>query len=444
MSKVTVNFAEKRGKMKPMHAVNNGPVHTIGSDSKNTNLEAFREAGIPYARTHDAAFYAGYGGEHTVDITAVFPNFDADPYDEASYDFACTDHYLRVIEMAGTETFYRLGQKIEHYVKKFGTVPPKDFHKWAVICEHIIRHYNYGWANGFHMNIQYWEIWNEPDLDPDDATNKRTWGGTTEQFFDLYTITAKHLKACFPELKIGGPALAHNDAWAKRFLNEVDAPLDFFSWHRYDHNPRALGGRIDLIRKLLDESGHTETESILNEWNYVKGWKGDDYLYTMRAQRQLKGAAYVAATMCVSQEKALDMLMYYDARPCTWNGMFNYFVICDKLKGYYPFYAFNVLYRLKNEVATVSDDEDLYVCAAENDGEGAVMVTYYSDDDTKEEKTVEIDFSGMANDGAQVEFYLLDEEHDLELVRAETFTAGKFKSIVKLPLWSTVLIKLKK
>ena len=72
------------------------------------------------------------------------------------------------------------------------------------------------------------------------------------------------------------------------------------------------------------------------------------------------------------------------------------------------------------------------------------MVTYYSDDDTKEQKTVEIDFSGMANDGAQVEYYLLDDDHDLELVRTETFTAGNFKSIVKLPLWSTMLIRLKK
>ncbi|MBO5021618.1 MAG: hypothetical protein J6D52_13220, partial [Clostridia bacterium] len=76
------------------------------------NFDAYKEAGFPYARNHDAAFCAGYGGEHTVDITAVFPDFDADPYDPASYDFACTDHYSARIMEAGTEVFYRLGQKI--------------------------------------------------------------------------------------------------------------------------------------------------------------------------------------------------------------------------------------------------------------------------------------------------------------------------------------------
>ena len=39
-------------------------------------------------------------------------------------------------------------------------------------------HHNEGWADGFNYGIEYWEIWNEPDFDKDDASNKRTWGGT--------------------------------------------------------------------------------------------------------------------------------------------------------------------------------------------------------------------------------------------------------------------------
>ena len=34
--------------------------------------DAYRAARIPFARTHDAAFCADYGGEHTVDISAIF------------------------------------------------------------------------------------------------------------------------------------------------------------------------------------------------------------------------------------------------------------------------------------------------------------------------------------------------------------------------------------
>ena len=208
MNQLSVDLAVSTGAVKPMHCVNNGPVHSFHVDQRVSNLESYRAAGIPYARTHDASFYATYGGEHTIDISAVFPDFDADAYDPASYDFIMTDEYLRVIQLAGTKVFYRLGSKIEHGIKKYGTLVPKDFQKWAVICEHIIRHYNEGWADGFFYNITYWEIWNEPDLDPDDSNNKRCWGGTAAEYRALYTVAARHLKSCFPHLKIGGPAVS--------------------------------------------------------------------------------------------------------------------------------------------------------------------------------------------------------------------------------------------
>ena len=49
-------------------------------------------------------------------------------------------------------------------IKPYHTFPPKDPEKWARICEHIIRHYTEGWADGYHYNIRYWEIWNEPEV----------------------------------------------------------------------------------------------------------------------------------------------------------------------------------------------------------------------------------------------------------------------------------------
>lgn len=134
-----------------MNAVNNGPAvrYPIAEGSKQ--VEQFKEMNIPFVRNHDAAFYAYYGGSHTVDIHNIFPDFDADPYDPASYDFTLTDEYNKVIMMSGAEVFYRLGSKIEHESKKYGTLVPKDFKKWAVICEHIIMHMNEGWADGYHF-----------------------------------------------------------------------------------------------------------------------------------------------------------------------------------------------------------------------------------------------------------------------------------------------------
>jgi hypothetical protein len=199
--------------------------------------------------------------------------------------------------MAGVEVFYRLGHRIEHEVKKYGVNPPKDFKKWAIICEHIIRHYTEGWANGFKYKMTYWEIWGEPDLDKHNPAKSPCWTGTKEQFFEFFNTVASHLKSCFPHLKIGGPAIAHDLEWTDEFLSNLTAPLDFFSWHKYAHLIESVLGMAAKVRELLDRHGYTETESIMDEWNYVLGWSGDDIVYSHDHRGKIKGASFSVAMM---------------------------------------------------------------------------------------------------------------------------------------------------
>ncbi len=441
MDKVYVNFAERVGAIKPMHAVNNGPEHKFAEDQRISNLDAFIEAGIPYARTHDASINYNYGGEHCVDVIALFPDFDADPTDPASYDFAITDELMRVYDAAGVKPFYRLGNKIEHWCKKYGTLPPKDFKKWAIICEHIIRHYNEGWADGMELGIEYWEIWNEPDLDPDDSTHKRCWGGTKKEYFEFYEIAACHLKKCFPHLKIGGPALAGELAWAEDFLKALkpETPLDFFSWHRYSAIPEKIERRMYEVDELLKRYGRENAESICNEWNYVAGWTGEKWLYTLRAEKGIKGAAFIAAVMALSQKGPMDMLMYYDARPCGMNGMFNTDFVCDKLKGYYPFYMFNKLFSLGNAVSYDCKADNLYTVAAAAEGKGAVMLTHFNDDDLAQPKKVMLDLSGLTGE-KRVKVWLTDSERDMELIGERVMDGEDMTIELTVPLFGVYLI----
>lgn len=388
MAEILLDSTQVLGAIKPMHAVNNGP-KPKRADQSLSNFDDYKAARIPFARNHDASFYAAYGGEHTVDVNFIFPDFSRDPDDPQAYDFALTDDYLQNILDAGTEVFYRLGSKIEHWRKKYNTIPPADFQKWAEICEHIIAHYNEGWADGFHWNIRYWEIWNEPDLDEDHSSNKRCWGGTEAEFFQFYKVAARHLKTRFPHLCIGGPALAHRlEGWTDRFLaaltaDEQPAPLDFFSWHTYTTQPRDMEQKILLARRKLDQAGYTHSESILNEWNYVRGWS-KDFAYSIQQIIGCKGAAFTAACMAIGQNAPLDMLMYYDARPGLFNGLFDFYSM-KPLKGYYPFYGFADLADLGTHVACSSDDPDIYTVAAKDDeGNVGLMVIYYAEDDTAE------------------------------------------------------------
>lgn len=440
MTTLKIDLTKTGGSIKPMNAVNNGPVG--GETRNNGNFSLYKAAEIPFARNHDASFCAEYGGEFTVDIHNIFRNFDADENDPGSYIFTVTDEYIKQTAEAGTETFYRLGSKIEHGFK-FGTHPPKDFAKWARICEHIIRHYNEGWADGFNYNIKYWEIWNEPDCQNADGSFP-CWQGTEEQFIDFYEVAAKHLKKCFPHLNIGGPAFCspwRND-FKRNFLKAVkerNIPLDFYSYHCYAKAPIGICETVIEGESALSEYGLDGTFTILNEWNYIKGWLGDDWRYSLNREKDIKGAAFIAGSMSICQNTSLGMLMYYDARPCGMNGLFKAYTF-EPLKGYYSFLMFRDLRRLGTHIPTERFIDGIYSCAATDGKRSAIMLTHFNDDDSTPAKDVKLEISGI-KDKAKIEYYLLDETRDLELVREDVVTSEEFAAYLKMDNFANLLIK---
>lgn len=432
MNTLKFDISQNGGEFKLLNATNGGPWHRKGGSQKGLHFTSYKNARIPYSRNHDSAVLPIYGGPYSHDINRLFPYFDADEFDPESYDFECTDDSILATLEAGTQTFFRLGQTIEHQVKKHGTIPPKDFKKWAVICEHIIRHYNEGWHNGFNLNMQYWEIWNEPDLDPEDSTNKRTWGGTKAQFFDFYETAAKHLKKCFPDLKIGGPALAFDRKWAEDFLCEMQkrqVPIDFFSWHIYCVEPEEMLKRATELDALLNKYGYENAERICNEWNYVESW--EDFTSTLKAQRNIKGATFVYSCICAAQHMPIDMLMYYDTRLSKFNGVFDYYTGAP-IKGYYALYWYGMFYDMEYEIPAQNNIENIYsLCGIDKNGKLLATVTHYSNNDDTPNKKVNIDFGRKGT----FEIYSVDENHDGELIA----TTDNLE--FDMPIHSMLLIK---
>ena len=411
---VTADKNKVIGGIKIMNAINNGPVKGHGWNPKGAgNMQAWQELKIPYGRTHDSAFLSAYGGEFIVDVHRIFRDFSKDPKDPASYDFASTDRFLQMIEEGGTKVFYRLGASIEHTYKKYGTRVPEDFQKWAVICEHIIRHYTEGWANGYKMDIEYWEIWNEPDLRGNPSP---TWQGTKEQFFDLYRTTALHLKKCFPDLKIGGPAMTSNGVdgtWIRDFLTAMTTgervPLDFLSWHVYASDPIVVAKKVKKVRNILDEFGYHKTESILNEWNYVRDWR--DSAQRVEVITGMKGAAFTASVMASCQSLPLDMLMYYDGTPSTWNGIFASLTY-KKLKTYYVFKAWAKLRDLGKQIKLDFGNKKGIAGVAATDGKtiGIMLARYFEQDDLPGDLKITLRVPGVDLRGVTV--YTIDETND--------------------------------
>ena len=379
MANITIDFTKECGRIKPLHGVGQPPM--VGMNDELFHY--LTEASIPFARLHDMGFV--FGGK-LVDIPLLFRDFDADPSDPANYDFAFTDVLIKDLMDHGVEPFFRLGVSIENYIhiKAYHIYPPKDSFKWAQICEGIIRHYTEGWADGFHYNIRYWEIWNEPD-NYDVMELNQMWRGTMEQFFELYGTASKYLKEKFPHLKIGGYASCGFYAIAKaktdfgactprrqyfvtffdRFLAHIKAnncPLDFFSWHSYASLEETLIFE-SYAREKLDEAGYTDTETTMNEWNCEPNQRGT-----------IRHAALTAGMMLAMQDRSLDSAMFYDARcgTSTYSGMFNP-LTKKPFPAYYAFMAFAELYRRGTQTAVSDLPDGVYACAAK-DKDGCLVI----------------------------------------------------------------------
>ena len=377
---VTVDFDRVICPMKPEHGVGRPPMIGI---NVNTMFGYLTDAGIPYSRLHDVGGW--HGGNMFVDIPNVFRDFDADENDPANYDFAFTDILMKGLVDSGVEPYYRLGVTIEnfHKTKRMRTFPPRDFAKWARICEHVIRHYTEGWANGFKYKVTYWEIWNEPD---DEDGKSPMWDGTFEEYCRLYEVASKHLKARFPHLKIGGYGSAGlyklvqkkprpHDDYTKKCVDDFFAyvkahgcPLDFFSVHAYDMPgaplvPSAMQAYIGYCREGLDRIGYRTTEISMNEW--LPRWTEPG------SARQ---AALCAALLISLQNSPADSAMIYDGRVGT--GLYSPLFSPETMKprrAYWSMFNFNELYRLGSQTAMEGLPKDVYAVAA-TDGKGVGKV----------------------------------------------------------------------
>ena len=317
---ITVDFSAPAGELRPLHGINKGPLSGNGLIDVT---EAQKRLRIPSTRLHDCH----HPNPDVVDVHTIFPNPEADPALPANYDFRATDEYIAAVRATGAEIIYRLGESIEHQTVKRHVHPPQDAARWAAVCAGIVRHYNAGWANGHRYGIRYWEVWNEPENRP------VMWTGDDAQFLELYKVTSRTLRAEFPEIRIGGAAFGYcgkfdgtglqPSEFCAAFLDlcrRESLPLDFFSWHCYTDNPAELSGRARAVRRLLDGRGFTNTESHLNEWNYLPGnsWNMLSRTAAPEARQgaveQMSGApggAFVAASLIELQDAPLDVSNFY-------------------------------------------------------------------------------------------------------------------------------------
>lgn len=235
---------------------------------------------------------------------SLFPDWDADPTDPASYNFAATDEWVDAVHGIGAEVLFTIASSIPQ-----NKLPALDVPKYGLVVEHIVRHYAQGWANGPATPVRAFEFGDQPDLGP------LHFDGPVEEFYAMYEAFVDAVTRVDPSLELGGLSLAfplNVDAPLRegflRFVRDRGLRLDFFSFLWFtdaSRDPFDFGFVAAELRALLDEHGFTDTRLVLSYWNYLG-------IPSNTAPAAEKGA-FMAAAATALQDSVLDEAFFFRA-----------------------------------------------------------------------------------------------------------------------------------
>ena len=195
--------------------------------------------------------------------------------------------------------------------------------------------------------------------------------------------------------------LPHHPCPTRTNVKEHGSPLDLFSWHSY--MPVEYVVPIEKwVRQQLLQWGFDKTESHLNEWNPYCQELGTGH-----------HSAEMAAIEIAMQHSSVDVCCVYDMR--TVNAphcpLFNP-ITHKPIHGYYTLVAFNELYKLGSQVSTACDTERLFVLAASDGKNHAMMISNI----TGETQILEITGAELKN----ARYHVIDQERLLSWSPAVT------------------------
>lgn len=275
-----------------------GPVAAFPDFPDMTGL--WQEAGLTLVRSYDWVSRL----DTRNNPESLFPDWDADPTDPRSYNFATTDEWVESVHRIGADVMFTIASSIPR-----NKLPVLDNVKYGVVVEHIVRHYATGWANGPVRPIRMFEFGDQPDLGP------LHFDGPAQAFYDMYEAFCAAVARVDASIVVGGPSLAFplNPAADYRegflaFVRERSLRLDFFSYLWFTDPTRdPLDFRFVAreLRSLLDAHGFTDTRLLMSYWNYL-AIPGHSALSDEKAAFQAAAAIYL-------QDSAVDDAFFFRA-----------------------------------------------------------------------------------------------------------------------------------
>jgi len=201
--------------------------------------------------------------------------------------------------------------------KTGSSAPPRDYKEWEMLISSLTKHL----VDHFGLEVvKKWdfEVWNEPNLD-------YFWkDANKEEFFKLWEITYKTIKAVNPEIRIGGPSTARAE-WIPEFIDfarkhscEPDyiivhiynndsefaalSPFDGPQTDKINKSPHYVAAVVRGARKQMNDLGF-KGELHFNEW-------GSSWFPTDETRETANEAAFIAMTMA-NCSQFVDRMTYW-------------------------------------------------------------------------------------------------------------------------------------
>jgi xylan 1,4-beta-xylosidase len=273
---INADFTRIEGKMNTMFN------ECVGAGRANEGLRADWQQQLAYVRKECGFKYIRMHGLLTDDMAV----YQEDKNGKPQYNFMYIDALFDFLHSIGMKPFVELGFMPSSLASGNKTIfwwrgnvtPPKDYEKWGGLVRSLAQHFTERYGAD-EVKTWYFEVWNEPNL-------SGFWAGTQEEYFKLYTYSARAIKSVNPSYRVGGPATA-GAAWEPEMIaycHKNNVPLDFISTHAYgvkqgyldefgnsgtvlDKNPMSLSGDVLQSRKEIGQSAMPGLELHYTEWS---------------------------------------------------------------------------------------------------------------------------------------------------------------------------------
>lgn len=254
----------------------------VGAGRANEGLRADWQQQLAYVKKECGFKYIRMHGLLTDDMAVYKEDKNGNP----EYNYMYVDALFDFLHSIGIKPFVELGFMPSALASGPKTIfwwrgnvtPPKSYEKWEALIRNLTQHFTERYGAD-EVKTWYFEVWNEPNLDG-------FWAGTQEEYFKLYSYSAKAIKSVNSSYRVGGPGTA-GAAWESemiQYCHKNNLPIDFISTHAYgvkqgyldefgnsgtvlDKNPMSISCDVLQSRKEIAGSPMPGLELHYTEWS---------------------------------------------------------------------------------------------------------------------------------------------------------------------------------